>query len=254
MPVQRKPDSPCRSVDMLGYVARHFEALSALIIVAYRPEELLVQKHPFLSTKHDLQGRGFCREIVLGFLTRDHIEEYVALRFRQHRFPRSLIDLVHAKTEGNPLFVINLLGYLCDQHVLSLEEGNGRSADPFPTLLVNYRSLCVASFSERSSFWAKPIWEPELLRVKGELLFLRENGSARAEAEACLTRALAVSKEHQAKSLELRAATSLARLWRTQARTNEAISVLSEVYSWFTEGLDTADLKEAHRVLSEIQG
>jgi tetratricopeptide (TPR) repeat protein len=110
------------TVDMLGYVARHFEALPALIIVAYRPEELLVQKHPFLSTKHDLQGRGFCREIALEFLTRDNVEEYFALRFRQHRFPRSLIDLVYAKTEGNPLFVINVLGYLCDQHVLSLDQ------------------------------------------------------------------------------------------------------------------------------------
>jgi tetratricopeptide (TPR) repeat protein len=122
------------TVDILSYVARHFEALPALIIVAYRPEELLVQKHPFLITKHDLQSHGFCREICLEFLTRDDIDEYFTLRFPRHQFPKSFIDLLHSKTEGNPLFVVNVLGYLCDQHVLSQEQGEWTLTRSVPDL------------------------------------------------------------------------------------------------------------------------
>jgi predicted ATPase len=69
------------TTDMIGYVTRHFESWPLLIIATYRPEELLVQKHPFLATKRDLQGRGLCREIALEFLTHQEVDEYVALRF-----------------------------------------------------------------------------------------------------------------------------------------------------------------------------
>ena len=110
------------TTDMIGYVTRHFESWPLLIIATYRPEELLVQKHPFLATKRDLQGRGLCREVALEFLTHQEVEEYVALRFPRHRLPRDFVDLVYAKTEGNPLFVVDVLNYLADQHVLTREQ------------------------------------------------------------------------------------------------------------------------------------
>ena len=76
----------------------------------------------------------------------------------------------------------------------------------------------------------------------------------RAESEAAFQQALQVAREQQAKSLELRAATSLARLWGEQGRRVEARELLAPVYGWFTEGFDTVDLKEAKALLKELVG
>jgi predicted ATPase/class 3 adenylate cyclase len=92
-------------------------------------------------------------------------------------------------------------------------------------------------------------WEAEVHRLRGVLL-LRQTGTPQAEAEAWLQRALDVARHQEAKALELRAAMSLNRLWQQQGKQAEARELLAPVYSWFTEGFDTADLQEA-RVLLE---
>jgi predicted ATPase len=74
------------------------------------------------------------------------------------------------------------------------------------------------------------------------------------EAEAHFQQALAVARRQQAKSLELRAAVSLARLWQQQDKQDDARALLTEVYSWFTEGFDTADLQEARILLEALGG
>ena len=74
-----------------------------------------------------------------------------------------------------------------------------------------------------------------------------------AKAEACFRRALAVAREQHAKSWELRAAMSLARLWRDQGKVREARELLAPAYGWFTEGFDTRDLKDARALLEELQ-
>jgi predicted ATPase len=91
--------------------------------------------------------------------------------------------------------------------------------------------------------------EVELNRLKGELL-LRQGEAARAEA--CFQRALDIARHQQARSLELRAATNLARLWPQQGKRDEARQLLAEVYGWFTEGFDTADLQEARALLEAL--
>ena len=96
-------------------------------------------------------------------------------------------------------------------------------------------------------------WEAELHRVKGELL-LTQGPEAYTEAETCFRQALDVARHQQAKSWELRAATSLARLWQTQGKRDKARALLAPVYEWFTEGFDTADLKEAQALLHELEG
>ena len=96
-------------------------------------------------------------------------------------------------------------------------------------------------------------YEAELHRLKGELL-LALPGEQDAEAEACFRRALDVARRQQAKSLELRAAMSLARLWQQQGKQAEARALLAPVYGWFTEGFDTADLQEAKTLLEELGG
>jgi len=94
-------------------------------------------------------------------------------------------------------------------------------------------------------------WEAELYRLRGELL-LQHAVPQPGEAEACFQQALAVARRQQAKSLELRAAVSLARLWQQQGQRAKAQALLAPIYGWFTEGFDTADLQEAKVLLEEL--
>jgi predicted ATPase len=94
-------------------------------------------------------------------------------------------------------------------------------------------------------------WEAEMSRLRGVLL-LRQTGTPQAEAEAWLRRALDVARRQEAKSLELRAAMSLARLWQQQGKRAEAYALLAPIYGWFTEGFDTADLQEAKALLDAL--
>ena len=96
-------------------------------------------------------------------------------------------------------------------------------------------------------------WEAEIHRLRGVLL-LRQPGTPQAEAETWLQRALDVARRQEAKSLELRAAMSLSRLWQQQGKRAEAHELLAPIYSWFTEGFDTADLQEAKALLEELAG
>jgi predicted ATPase len=97
-------------------------------------------------------------------------------------------------------------------------------------------------------------WEAELYRLQGELL-LHADGGWRMAAwtpEECFMRALDIARRQQAKSWELRTATSLARLWQQQGKRGEAHALLAPIYGWFTEGFDTADLQEAKTLLEEL--
>jgi class 3 adenylate cyclase/predicted ATPase len=95
-------------------------------------------------------------------------------------------------------------------------------------------------------------WEAEVHRLRGVLL-LRQPGTSPAEAETWLQRALDVARRQEAKSLELRAAMSLSRLWQQHGKRQEAHDLFAPVYSWFTEGFDTADLKDAKVLLEELE-
>jgi predicted ATPase len=97
------------------------------------------------------------------------------------------------------------------------------------------------------------VYEAELYRLKGELL-LALSQAHQAEAETCLHQALDVARRQQAKSLELRAAMSLSRLWQQQGKCAEARALLAPLYGWFTEGFDTADLQEARTLLEALEG
>jgi predicted ATPase len=125
---------------------------------------------------------------------------------------------------------------------------------------------------------AERFYEADLHRLNGELLLRKcavagfepastgnQKGPAagmgptrqlplQLEAEACFQRALEVARRQQAKSLELRAARSLSRLWRQQGKSAEARQLLGEAYGWFTEGFDTADLQDAKALLAELGG
>jgi len=102
-------------------------------------------------------------------------------------------------------------------------------------------------------------YEAELHRQRGELLLLHaaqshpdQGSQAQHDAETCFQQALDVSRQQQAKSLELRAAMSLARLWQHQGKRQAAYDLLAPIYGWFTEGFDTMDLQEAKALLEEL--
>lgn len=93
-------------------------------------------------------------------------------------------------------------------------------------------------------------WEAEVSRWRGELLLM--DGASAAKAEQCFHQAIEIARRQSAKSLELRAVMSLARLWQQQGKIAEARQMLAEIYGWFTEGFDTADLKDGRVLLDEL--
>jgi predicted ATPase len=125
-----------------------------------------------------------------------------------------------------------------------LAEAYGAIGQPEAGLAVLHEAFVLVDSTE--AHW----WEAELFRVKGELLRALA-ADCTADAEACFQQALAIARQQQAKSLELRAAMSLSRLWQCQGKRQEAHDLLAEVYHWFTEGFDTADLQEARALLEE---
>jgi predicted ATPase len=94
-------------------------------------------------------------------------------------------------------------------------------------------------------------WEAEICRLRGVLL-LRQPETPQAEAEVWLRRALDIARRQEAKALELRAAVSLSRLWQQQGKRVAAYELLAPLYSWFTEGFDTADLQEAKALIEGL--
>jgi len=99
-------------------------------------------------------------------------------------------------------------------------------------------------------------WEAELHRLKGTLTLQSKvqgpKSKVEKEAEECFLKAIEIARRQSAKSLELRAVISLSRLWKSQDKKEEARQLLAEIYGWFTEGFDTADLKEAKALLDEL--
>jgi predicted ATPase len=122
------------TVDLLGYLAGRFEGTRLLLLVSYRPSDLLLAKHPFLKLKPELQTRGVCRELALGFLTYAEVEQYLAQQFPDHQFPAELAQLIHAKTEGNPLFMVDLVRYLRDRQVIAQEQGHWLLVQALPDI------------------------------------------------------------------------------------------------------------------------
>jgi predicted ATPase len=125
----------------------------------------------------------------------------------------------------------------------SLAEAQARMGRPEEALATLTEALALLEKSDER------YWEAELHRVRGKLL-LTTRGEA--EAEASLYQALEVARRQKAKSWELRVTIDLARLWRDQGRTDEAGHLLQQTYNWFTEGFDTADLREAKTLLEEL--
>jgi predicted ATPase len=122
------------SVDLLAYLGGKCAALRLLLVLTYRPSEFLLGRHPFGPIQLDLQARGVCRQIALPLLTRDDLDRYLARVFPGHRFPERFAAVIHSRTEGNPLFMVDLLSYLRDRGVLVLDQGHWVLTQAVPDL------------------------------------------------------------------------------------------------------------------------
>jgi tetratricopeptide (TPR) repeat protein len=111
------------TIDILAYAASRCASQRILIVTAYRPADLFATDHPFLGVKLELQGHGICREIPMQFLARADVDRYLALRFPEHLFPPELSTRIHDRTEGNPLFMADLVRFLGDRGVFTQHEG-----------------------------------------------------------------------------------------------------------------------------------
>jgi predicted ATPase len=129
--------------------------------------------------------------------------------------------------------------------LILLAEAYGTMDQPATGLTVLAEALTLVDKT------GEHLYEPELYRLKGALL-LQQSLDNHTEAQSCFQHALDVARAQQAKSLELRAATSLSRLWQQQGKRNDARRLLSAVYTWFTEGFDTTDVQEAKALLEEL--
>src|SRR5262249_29329184 len=122
------------TVDLLAHLGRHCQELRVLMVVAYRPTELLLGPHAFHRVKLELQAKGVCTELALGFLARPDIDRYLALSFPDHAFPADFADLIYLRTEGSPLFMADLLRYLRERGVIAESGGRWSLARELPDL------------------------------------------------------------------------------------------------------------------------
>src|SRR5262249_13153464 len=135
---------------------------------------------------------------------------------------------------------------LCQPYFLALlAETHGMMGQPEAGLTALTEALTLADTTGER--W----YASEIYRLRGEHLLQQSSANA-TEAESCFLHAIAIAQNQQAKSFELRTACSLARLWQQQGKRQDAHDLLAPIYNWFTEGFDTADLKDAKALLDEL--
>ena len=121
------------TVDLLSYLGAHFDRIRLLVVATYRGTELELSANPFRGVSRELQAHNLGREIALDFLSRDDIREHLALEFPNHRFPAELLSVIHEKTEGNPLFMVDLVRDLRDRGLIKADGDGWVLAKPAPT-------------------------------------------------------------------------------------------------------------------------
>jgi predicted ATPase len=168
------------------------------------------------------------------------------------------------RTQGQLLAVAREAADAVHTIISALTAWRSTGSTAFVQLYLSYLASAYAEIGQFDDAWCcireamtaiettNERWsEAEINRVAGEIALMSPEPDA-AKAQTCFERALAVARKDQAKSWELRAAMSMARLWRDQGKRDEARDLLAPVYGWFTEGFDTLDLKDAKALLEEL--
>jgi predicted ATPase len=137
------------TLELLGFLARHTETARLLVLGTYRPVEAILREHPLKHLKQELQIHGQCQEVPLALLSETAVTEYLALRFAssfgsnassiQHRGEgaapeplRKLAHTIYQRTDGNPLFMVNVVDYLAERHDLRTPGDGSAAQSPEP--------------------------------------------------------------------------------------------------------------------------
>src|SRR5439155_1365374 len=104
-------------------VARGQDPARLVVIGTYRPVDVIVGDHPLKGVKRELQAHGLCHELPLEYLSEEAVGKYLTARFPGHEFPLRLRRTIYRRTEGNPLFMVNLVEYLTDQKMIIATKG-----------------------------------------------------------------------------------------------------------------------------------
>jgi predicted ATPase/DNA-binding winged helix-turn-helix (wHTH) protein len=107
------------TLDLVSYLARRRRPARLMLIGTYRPVEVIVSEHPLRSVKQELQLHKLCHELPLEYLTLESVCELLQLTFPRHQLPASFAGIVHKRTEGNPLFIVNLLEFLVQEKIIA---------------------------------------------------------------------------------------------------------------------------------------
>jgi predicted ATPase len=122
------------TIDMLAYVARRLPSNPVLVVVTYRPTEMWLSQHPFVPVRQELQRQHICHELTIELLTQDDVASYLALELPGHRLPKQFADFLFEKTEGNPLFMADLVRHLRDHQLLSDASGHWELTKPLAAM------------------------------------------------------------------------------------------------------------------------
>jgi DNA-binding winged helix-turn-helix (wHTH) protein len=106
------------TLELISHLARRRDPARLMIIGTYRPVDVILGEHPLKGVKRELQAHGLCRELPLGYLSESSIGDYLRIRFPHHQLPARLRRTIHQRTEGNPLFVVDLVEFLIDQKMI----------------------------------------------------------------------------------------------------------------------------------------
>jgi hypothetical protein len=136
------------TIDLLNYLADRFDGMRVLIVVTYRPSDMAVAQHPFLHLAQAVKAAGSLVDVPLSLLARGDVDRYLALEFPGHDFPREFADLIHRRTEGHPLFIVDLLRYLRDREEI-VTDGRGWTLTHAPNAVASELPESVRSTIRR---------------------------------------------------------------------------------------------------------
>ena len=111
------------TLDLIAYLARRRNPARFVLVGTYRPVDVIVGEHPLKDVKRELQVHGDCDELPLRCLPEEVVVEYLAARFPSHQFPGKLTRMIHRRTEGNPLFMVNVVEHLIDEEAIVELDG-----------------------------------------------------------------------------------------------------------------------------------
>jgi len=227
------PDQALSRVEDALALARDLEQPYTIAFAYYMTSVVhLLRGEPELALASAEESLRMSREqrfslyVILSIISRGHALSGLG-RLREAKLEIKL-GLDEARSKGVGFMLPMMNSWLADMHARSGENGTALSI--VERVLAN-----IGDVTGRS-------WESELRRQKGQLLLALDPARA-SQAESCFKEALEVARRQKAKSLELRAATSLAALWETQGRFSEARGLIAPIYGWFNEGTDTEDLR-----------